>query len=254
MIKLNGHIITPTIFPDKTSQVWKIPENQFQYNNYIEWEFEHEGELSQIGQLAFLCAERSGKSVSGEYFRVPKLYMPFLPYGRQDKEVHNEQTFALLPFVRMLRSLPIDPKIETLDAHSDKWGIISRSPTQYIQKAIRAVGPTIILYPDKGAKNRYNNMLSGIPSVHCEKIRDQSTGEITGINLIGEIFSNDRVLIVDDICDGGKTFIEVAKLLKDRGVSDINLYTTHGIYSKGTQVLRDAGIKRIFNYKGEVLG
>jgi ribose-phosphate pyrophosphokinase len=95
-------------------------------------------------------------------------------------------------------------------------------------------------------------MLKGIPTLTCEKVRDCRTGDIVGMDIDDEkLLNTDRVLLVDDICDGGRTFIEVAKLL--HVVKEIHLYTTHGIYSKGTEVLRNAGIKRIFNYKGEVV-
>jgi ribose-phosphate pyrophosphokinase len=58
-------------------------------------------------------------------------------------------------------------------------------------------------------------------------------------------------LIVDDICDGGGTFVLAANYLHSLGAKNIALYTTHGIYSKGTDVLSDNHISRIFNYKGE---
>jgi ribose-phosphate pyrophosphokinase len=63
---------------------------------------------------------------------------------------------------------------------------------------------------------------------------------------------NKSVLIVDDICDGGRTFIEAAKLLYIEGVNNVYLYVTHGLFTKGIQILYDAGIKRIFTYKGEI--
>ena len=45
-----------------------------------------------------------------------------------------------------------------------------------------------------------------------------------------------------------------AKELYKLGALEVQLFTTHGIYSKGVQVLKDAGIVKIFNRKGEVLG
>ena len=33
-----------------------------------------------------------------------------------------------------------------------------------------------------------------------------------------------------DICDGGRTFIELAKVLKDNGAKRVTLYVTHGIF------------------------
>jgi len=54
MIYLNGQPIEVTIFPDKTSQVWKIPEHFFSYKNEITWEFESESEFIHLAQLVAL--------------------------------------------------------------------------------------------------------------------------------------------------------------------------------------------------------
>jgi ribose-phosphate pyrophosphokinase len=45
-------------------------------------------------------------------------------------------------------------------------------------------------------------------------------------------------LIVDDICDGGRTFIELAKVLRPLTNGSIFLYVTHGIFSQGLDVFK----------------
>ena len=40
-------------------------------------------------------------------------------------------------------------------------------------------------------------------------------------------------LRVDDICDGGRTFIELGKVLRAKGASKLVLSVTHGIFSRG---------------------
>ena len=40
-------------------------------------------------------------------------------------------------------------------------------------------------------------------------------------------------MIVDDICDGGGTFVGLGQALKKRGAGDLCLFVTHGIFSKG---------------------
>ena len=40
-------------------------------------------------------------------------------------------------------------------------------------------------------------------------------------------------LIVDDICDGGRTFTDLAKKLNDKGAKELYLFVSHGIFSKG---------------------
>jgi phosphoribosylpyrophosphate synthetase len=42
-------------------------------------------------------------------------------------------------------------------------------------------------------------------------------------------------IIVDDICDGGRTFIEIAKQLPN--TNSLTLVITHGIFSKGLKEL-----------------
>jgi hypothetical protein len=45
MIKIDGFEIKPTIFPDGTSQVWKIPDELFNKSGLtIDWRFEREDE------------------------------------------------------------------------------------------------------------------------------------------------------------------------------------------------------------------
>ncbi len=43
-------------------------------------------------------------------------------------------------------------------------------------------------------------------------------------------------VITDDICDGGATFIGIAKELRRLNCHKVVLYVTHGIFSKGTEV------------------
>jgi ribose-phosphate pyrophosphokinase len=59
--------------------------------------------------------------------------------------------------------------------------------------------------------------------------------------------------MVDDICDGGMTFIKIAEALTTQyNIKELSLYVSHGLFTKGTEVLRQAGIQRIFTLYGEV--
>jgi ribose-phosphate pyrophosphokinase len=56
-----------------------------------------------------------------------------------------------------------------------------------------------------------------------------------------------KVLIVDDICDGGATFIRAARALRAIEPDvEVGLCVTHGIFSKGRQHLLDNGIDKIY--------
>lgn len=245
MILLNGVEIKPTIFPDKTSQIWKLDESLFRKVNIVDWLFENESELIHVMQLGDLLYT---------YSDVRILAIPYLPYGRQDKTISNESTFALRTFCKILQTSEYT-HIRTVDAHSslcESFGIENISPNPTISNYIELLKPDVICFPDKGASQR-GYTTEGLTTIHLDKKRNQLTGEIEGLEYLGDIDLTDRsILIVDDLCDGGRTFIEAAKILKTLNVKNVDLYTTHGIYSKGIQYLKDNGIGRIFNLNGEV--
>lgn len=243
MIKLNGHEVHITFFPDGTSQCWKIdPAFFLKDGNVIRWEFANEAEFMQVAQLKILLDMNYGFKTT--------LELPYLPYARQDKDVTNESTFAFYPFCLLLNSLGF-AKVHVYDPHNleltqrliDRVEVTMPNTKPLLRK-LRALA----VYPDAGAAKRY-----GAPSqvLRCEKIREPLTGKITGLKVIGEVRPM-PYLIIDDICDGGRTFIEVANKLLCLGAKEIHLYVSHGIFSKGLGVLHDAGIKRIFTREGEV--
>jgi ribose-phosphate pyrophosphokinase len=252
MLYLEIYKVNPTIFPDKTSQVWKFP--RFVENSVfkIKWEFQAESEFMHLAQLVDLVRTYKPQLI--------ELDMPYLPYARQDKEISNDTTFALRTFAKLLNSLELD-SVMSVDVHSDvaKELINNFKDCPSLELKLNFyVGhssPTLLCFPDAGALNRYKDIIkTSIPSCSFSKIRDQDTGYIRSLILDQQniLIKNERVLIVDDLCDGGMTFKLVAEKLRELGASEVNLYVSHGIFSKGVQTLRDSGIKRIFTIKGEV--
>jgi ribose-phosphate pyrophosphokinase len=246
MFKVNGKKLDVTFFNDQTSQVWKVPEDLFLMQTInIEWYFDYEGEVMHLIQMVDLFRSRGP--------RIINLYMDYLPYARQDKKISNETTFALYSFNKILNILELD-KISILDPHSKVLDIKAEYiiPNDKINLAFKHSESDLKCYPDKGAWQRYGNCTD--KEFELYKVRDQSTGQITKIEVplhYVSIVQDKSVLIVDDICDRGSTFIEAAKLLYGAGAREVNLFVTHGLFSAGLGPLREAGIKRIFTKKGE---
>jgi ribose-phosphate pyrophosphokinase len=240
MLYLNGVPVNVTIFPDKTSQVWKLDEENFKVASEVRWDFESEGEFLQLAQLKEL--------LDYEMVKFVKLHISFLPYARQDKEVSNDATFALTTFSKLLNSLNFSEVIFD-DVHSPKALKLIKNSKSIIPDfdSIASELEANVCFPDKGASFRYRTIHD---YVILDKERDQETGALTMKPLEQQL--NGKYLIVDDLCDGGGTFILAAKELYRAGASEVHLYTTHGLYTKGIDCLREAGIKRIFNIKGEV--
>lgn len=65
------------------------------------------------------------------------------------------------------------------------------------------------------------------------------TGKILGTHVHATDLSGLAAVITDDICDGGATFIGIAKELRRLNCHKVVLYVTHGIFSKGIEVLMD---------------
>ena len=242
MIYLNNKPIHPTMFPDKTSQVWRLDS----LSDEVRWEFECEAELFHLAQLVELIPQSLRH----------RLCIPYLPYARQDKDVDNQKTFALRPFAKIINSFQFD-SVVSLDAHS----IIAEQvinnfqsifPQEFIYRAMKECRPTILCYPDEGASIRYSEHLP-MKHINATKVRDPSTGRITKTELLDSC-KDESILIIDDICDGGRTFEMLSFMMMNNWAKSVNLYITHGIFSRGTKCLHDAGIGRIFTYRGEQFG
>jgi ribose-phosphate pyrophosphokinase len=87
-----------------------------------------------------------------------------------------------------------------------------------------------IIAPDKGAHDRANGVAEafGIPLFTAEKTRDFETGKLAGFKI--DLPDTGHFLIVDDICDGGGTFLGLAGVVPE-GVK-LDLYVSHGVFSK----------------------
>jgi len=245
MILINGLPLNITLFPDNTSQVWKIPEEILKSNKVeVTWKFLHESEFLHLAQLKSLLDKHQISTV---------LNITYLPYARQDKEVTNTSTFALRTFANLLNSLRFN-KVIVLDPHSSiALDLIANSDYTYpittLLKVIDSMEVDLFCYPDKGAVSKYVQAYD-FHYIYGEKVRDQLTGNITSYKLIGDP-KDKKVLIVDDICDGGMTFKLLTKDLLAAGAKEVNLFVTHGIFSKGLKTLKESGIKQIFTQDGE---
>jgi ribose-phosphate pyrophosphokinase len=196
-----------------------------------------------------------------------ELFIPYMIGPRSDRRFGEFQSFDLKLITDVINSWGFD-KIGVLDPHSDVTvALINNSEKissfEYVKQAIRhyhdyntahyngSVDP-ILVSPDAGAYKKvfdYGQQL-GLEVVAAVKHRDKS-GKVD-LKFIGDV--KDRVcFIVDDLCDGGYTFLVLAGELRKQGAREVYLYITHGIFSKGFAELSKV-IDRIYctNSVGDV--
>jgi len=249
VITINGEPLNVTRFPDGTSQVWKLDPRHLTGDEVatVRWKFENEGEVMQLAQVAALL---------NHHGVMAYLDIDFLPYARQDKEISNDATFALRPFAAMLNCMKWDV-VTMWDPYSAvALELIDRSVARYYTREAVAVFAVtrsdVACFPDGGAQAKYGPMFSALPIVTASKVRDQATGHLVTGELSGEPVTGKRVLIIDDICDGGATFIGLAAKLREAGAASASLFVSHGLFTRGVKALTDAGISRVFTPQGEV--
>lgn len=187
------------------------------------------------------------------------LMLNYLPYGRADRRFTEGDSFGLRVFFQLLEPMRFTT-IWTFDAHNEvelhKQGVallintVNLKPTfdqvdqirPCLNRMRRSSGipfeEMALILPDEGAAKRYDLGKYNMKVFTGGKHRDPETGKLTGFSIDRDVVGASAALIIDDICDGGGTFIGLAEEIKKIAPKImLGLYTSHGIYSKGLGVL-----------------
>jgi ribose-phosphate pyrophosphokinase len=170
------------------------------------------------------------------------LLLPFLPNARQDRRMVSGDAFGLKVFANFLNSLELS-RVILFDPHSEVApALINNSVVipqwEFVTRVLPKDGNYKLVAPDVGAlkKTQESAHILDKEVIIANKHRIPATGQIVDIDVWGDV--KDQILyIVDDICDGGATFIILAKKLKELGAKEVHLVVSHGIFSKGFHVL-----------------
>lgn len=225
MLKLDGKRVKIGNYPDGTLLLkQELPISRGLVT--IDWRYEHDDEMFAL-QVLTRHLQEAGCDVD--------LFMPYVPNARMDRVKKPEDVFTLKYFAEFINWLHFN-RVIVLDPHSAvSEALIARiqvvHPKAYIEKAIAKVrtdGKFIVFYPDEGAMKRYSEMLS-VPYASGAKHRYWETGKLAGLKVVDgdDHIEGSDILIVDDICSRGGTFLMAAKALKALGAKKIYLFVTH---------------------------
>ncbi len=188
-----------------------------------------------------------------------ELYVPYFLGARSDRKFEKGQTNYLKNVICPIINSQGFSKVIVMDPHSD---VLEACLTNFHKiDNIRLVDEALsylikedednkvaLISPDAGALKKIYDVAKhfGISNVTtASKVREMSTGTILRTELpTMDLDGIEHIVIIDDICDGGRTFIELAKVIKEQTDKPIYLIVTHGIFSAGFEKLSDelAGI------------
>lgn len=247
MLKLNGAELGLKQFPNGETLINgdEILTHMADFNT-IAWKYEDDGDLIKLMFVKSYLDDRRVKCTLTIYY---------LPYSRMDR-IEGTSAFTLKYTASFINSLNFE-SVTIIEPHSDvSLALIDRSigkyPTIQLLEQVASMtgfnpGQDYLFFPDAGAQKRYSKV-QGYRQLVGFKARDFQTGEIKSLDVVGNVDGTGfKVIIVDDLCSYGGTFMLSAEKLKEIGASHIYLLVGHcekSIY-KG-KVLDSDLIDRVF--------
>lgn len=233
-------------------------QSQFQLNQQFDviLRYSNDSELFKLA-LTVDALNRLGVSASNRH-----LFIPYFPGSRQDRVCNAGEPLSVKVYAEFINSLKFN-EVHVLDPHSDVTpalidNVVVHDNSELVGEVIK-VHKThrrdggLLVSPDAGSNKKiyslaktFKNFFNGV--IRCDKIRNVATGEIvrTDVFATEDELKGQTCYIVDDIISGGRTFTEIAKILKERGASKVHLIVTHHEGVANAAALKESGIDHVY--------
>ena len=192
-----------------------------------------------------------------------RLFMPYVPYARQDRVCDKGESFSVQVFADLINSVQLKfQSVTIVDPHSNVATTALNFPYKNVKVisqldviqawrefSARIMKGVTFVSPDAGANKKVSDAASYFNHynfIRADKLRDMSTGKIKETIVYADDLQGRDVCILDDLADGAKTFTELAKVLKKKNAGKILLYVTHGIFSKTIEYVLENGIDEVW--------
>lgn len=183
-----------------------------------------------------------------DYFENRKvevdIFIYYLMYQQDDRQFSQEESFGLKFIARFFNSFKNIDNVYIFHSHSDKAEMIDKcvmlSNSGVINNALKDISKDAYwVIPDSGAfKTQFKQIetFNWQNFITCMKSRDHKTGDIQTVVNCEDLQGRDCFL-VDDICLGGRTFINIAQELKKKNCGKLYLIISHGVFNYGIDTL-----------------
>ncbi|SHI41912.1 ribose-phosphate diphosphokinase [Aquimarina spongiae] len=178
-------------------------------------------------------------------------FIPYFPAARQDRVMVAGESLSVKVYADMINAQQYN-QVTVFDPHSEVTPALLNNVKvihnyEFVKTCIGKINEEVLLIsPDGGALKKIYKVaeyLGGVEVIECSKKRDVTTGQLSGFRVYEDDLKGKHCMIIDDICDGGGTFLGLAEELKAKNAGELSLAVSHGIFSKGIEVLTDQ-----FNY------
>lgn len=197
--------------------------------------------FNHLGELLVACNALKKAGVQKIH-----LILPYFPGARQDRLMIPGEPLTVKVYAELINQLKLD-SVSILDPHSEVTPAlldrcIAIDNHLYIEQVLDTLSKnTLLISPDGGALKKIYKLASHVQDydvIECSKVRDVKSGHLSGFKVYAEDLNQQDCLIVDDICDGGGTFIGLAQELKAKNAGKLYLAVSHGIFNKGLEELK----------------
>ncbi len=187
--------------------------------------------------------------------RKIEAFIPYIPYARQDRVMVPGEPLSIKVVAGIINNLLLD-NVFVFDAHSDvSVALLNNCKNKHNHEMVKhflgvfGLSDFALVSPDLGAYKKVDKLAQAIgykgEIATGLKIRDLATGQIIKSDVNTSNLEGKACIVVDDICDGGRTFIELAAALKSKNAGDLYFIASHGIFSHNAiDRLKEAGYKQ----------
>lgn len=169
--------------------------------------------------------------------RIHTLTIYYLMGMRCDRVFEINRPFTLKVVADVINTLDVC-EVNLIEPHSYRSeSLLKSSASVEMTAAIArhlhdADKELLFVAPDRGAVDRYENFFAF--SVFCSKVREASTGKMLDFKVEQSIpVKGTDLLMIDDLCDGGSTFVGLAPKVRELEPKSLSLAVTHAVQLDG---------------------